>query len=262
MGFFNDFIDGFVDVGTSFFTGGSLGGGIANAVIDTGTSFIGNEISDFVFGNPAEEAAEANRQAARERAAALEAQAQAIRDGNAQAAEYYQKIIDMSGPAFDNLRKTSASDPGNFNPVQKRRMADAVTRSQNALPFTMKGSGRAQTDAILRLQEGTSDSIYNENLKNKKDATNLLAGKGFTAMNDTARLASEDGTATGNAAAKGGAAGANATEASGFLMAQESARRADPLRNSLENLGSFIRDDTKKNAANDRYKKAAARTIR
>jgi hypothetical protein len=262
MSFFDEILGAISDVGEVFLGGGDdnfLGGivsGIGGGLLDTGINYATDFLADSIFGDPNEEAREANERAAAEQVRAYEGYAQAIREGNAQAMEYYKQIIEMAGPAFNQLRENAAADPYQLNPMQQKQFDESVRYSQNALPFTMKGSGRAQVGAIKEIQQGTRDALYKQNLDTRDEAVRLLSNRGFSAMNDSATSAENATRAAGAVLPDIGDVNASAILASGGIDARETARMTDPLRNSLEAFTSFARDDIKKNAANDRYSRS------
>lgn len=174
MSLFADIIDIIVDVGGDIFGFASdnlspiiqAGATIASTVIQTG----------------------ANKDAAEAQAAALEAQAQAIREGNAEAAERFAEQAAQTEIGVSRLRSVVAN-PEQLTPLQKQQLAEARQQTITSLSGAgLSGSGRAKFEAVRGVESDFFNRVNEANIGRADRAASQLAGANFDATRQAANI--------------------------------------------------------------------------
>ena len=182
MSLFGDIIDIIVDVGSDIigFAGDNLG-----PIIQGGATIASTLI-----------ARDANKEAAEAQAAALEAQAQAIREGNAEAAARFAEQAAQTEIGVSHLRSVVAN-PEQLTPLQRQRLDEARQRTVTGLAGSgLSGSGRAKFEAVRGVESDFFNRINEQNIGRGDRAASQLARANFDTTRQAANI-DRDPTAPG-----------------------------------------------------------------
>ncbi len=174
MSFFGDLIDVFIDVGSDIlgFAGDNIG-----PIIQGGAVIAESLIK-----------ADANRDAAEAQAAALEAQAQAIREGNAEAAARFAEQAAQTEIGVSRLRSVIAN-AGNLTPFEEQQLDEARQETVTAFSGSgLSGSGRAKFEAVRGVESDFFNRINQSNIGRADRAASQLAGANFDATRQAANI--------------------------------------------------------------------------
>ena len=173
----------------------SLFGDIVDIIIDVGSDvfgFVGDNLAPIIQGGAAIASTliqtDANKEAAEAQAAALEAQAQAIREGNAEAAARFAEQAAQTEIGVSRLRSVIAN-AGNLTPFEEQQLDEA--RQQTVTAFSgsgLSGSGRAKFEAVRGVESDFFNRINQSNLSRADRAASQLAGANFDATRQAANI--------------------------------------------------------------------------
>lgn len=174
MSFFGDIIDIIVDVGGDIF---GFAAENVGSIVQAGATIASTVIQT----NATRDAAEAN-------ARALEQQAQAIREGNTEAAARFAEQAAKTEIGVSRLRSVVAN-PEQLTPLQKQQLDEARQRTITSLSGAgLSGSGRAKFEAVRGVESDFFNRINEANIGRADRAASQLAGANFDATRQAANI--------------------------------------------------------------------------
>lgn len=176
-----------------------------------------------------------------------------------------QKLDVLAGqgqPGIDYLRTLTVTNPYSLNPQQQLQLEDARRVAVNSMPSGLRGSGRAVTASVRRVEEGTRGDMIASNQRRSDSAANVLAGMGNNAAMQSAQVPVQTAGQSANIIGQG----ANITSQTGRTIADNTMTGATTLANAdvasanssastLGAIASIFANDSKERARDERYKK-------
>ncbi|WP_417790276.1 hypothetical protein [Terasakiella pusilla] len=188
MGWFDSITSFVVDKATDYFSDG-----------DNLVNLAGNAIEAGVDYYTSSRAAKANEKAAQTVAQGYNNQAAAIREGSERAQRQFEEIQAHSKPGVTYLREVTNADPYQLT-LGQRQDLDAVRRASiNSLNQSgLRGSGRAVTEALRKVESDYRGNAINSNLIRSQNAANQLASDYSQASINSANASFNTGSRLGS----------------------------------------------------------------
>lgn len=204
------------------------GGLITDVAVPIATTYMANQ---------------ANKSAAKTVARGYQSQADAIREGNANAQARYDETQELTGDAVQQLRERVAGNPYVLTPSQRASLADtrlSASRTLNA--GGLRGAGRSQLAVMRGVETDAKNALVDENKTERDTASNRLSGEYFNAVDKSAGLDTKAADAAGRAAM-----GTAETKAQSHLANVSTRGQA------LGDISAFLSNAEKEKARESRY---------
>lgn len=190
---------------------------------------------------------QANKKAAELAAQASDRNTQAIRAGQQQATQRLDTQVAQAQPGTEYLRSLVANPPQIITPSQQLQLEDTRRQANNVLSHSgMRGSGRAVTASIRKVEADTKGNFYDQNQRRADTAGAILAGQAQGANQQAANVDMNAGTQVGQGAIAAGNTAANAGTATAASNAS-----------TLGAIASIFANDAKEQQREKRYKEVA-----